>query len=287
MKPIILKTTTALNTPLKLTKFKKKMDLLKHLPVIKGDLEAACDQELTEVQRQFRDNRKAEAATMTGELGDTRHWICICFDTNDRKEAFIAASGLATSHGAFADGAELASKMNIELPEVPRLSPKFIRNQMKSVPRIRTLESTPVESEPVESEPVAPLQAPTYQPRHTLPPLIEPKTLTASKTPTPSKKPWYCSDEDEAAPAPAPALKVAAKKPKKERQSAHEKLAELDAYKLDLLNARLEFLKQSNATVKWITSSKVVVDGVELVWSKRGQEWMESFLDDDENEAYL
>lgn len=263
MKPIILKTTTALNTPLKLTKFKKKMDLLKHLPVIDGDLEASCDQELTEVQRQFRDNRKAETATMTGELGDTRHWICMCFDTNERKEAFIAASGLATSHGAFADGAELASKMNIELPEVPRLSPKFIRDQMKGVPRIRTLESTPVESTPVTT--------PTYQPSCTLPPPIS--------LPSP-KKPWYVKDED------APAPKVAVKKPKKERQyekiqkerqSALEKLAELDAYKLDLLNARLEFLNQRNATVKWITSTKVVVDGVELVWSEQGQEWNESF----------
>jgi len=139
MKPIKLKTTTALNSPLKLTKFKKKIDLLKNLPVIDGDLEASCDQELTEVQRQFRDNRLAEKSTMTGELGDTRHWLCMCFDTNERKEAFIAASGLATSHGAFADGAELASKMNIELPEVPRLSPKFIRDLMKSVPRIRRL----------------------------------------------------------------------------------------------------------------------------------------------------
>jgi hypothetical protein len=118
-------------------KFRKKPTGLLGLPKPK-DLESGATQELTEMQRQFRADRNRETSNKEA-VTTSRHFLCVCFGTQARRDAFLVASGWSGEHGTFVDGEALARSMGIELPTLPRLAPKTVRKVMKRVPMIREL----------------------------------------------------------------------------------------------------------------------------------------------------
>lgn len=126
-----------LNTVVISKKFRKKPTGLLSLPKAK-DLESGATQELTEMQKQFRSDRNRETSNKEA-VTTSRHFLCVCFGTEDRRDAFLAASGWSGEHGTFVDGEALAKSMGIELPTLPRLAPKTVRKVMKRVPMIREL----------------------------------------------------------------------------------------------------------------------------------------------------
>jgi hypothetical protein len=87
------------------------------------------------MQRQFRADRNRET-TNNEAVTTSRHFLCVCFGTQERRDAFLAASGWSGEHGTFVDGEALAKSMGIELPTLPRLAPKTVRKVMKRVPMI-------------------------------------------------------------------------------------------------------------------------------------------------------
>lgn len=126
-----------LNTVVIPKKFHKKPTGLLNLPKPK-DLESGATQELTEIQKQFRADRNREVSNKEA-VTTSRHFLCVCFGTRERRDAFLAASGWSNEHGTFVDGEALAKSMGIELPTLPRLAPKTVRKVMKRVPMIREL----------------------------------------------------------------------------------------------------------------------------------------------------
>ena len=126
-----------LNTVVIPKKFHKKPTGLISLPKAK-DLESGATQELTEIQRQFRSDRNRETSNKDA-VTTSRHYLCVCFGTQARRDAFLSASGWSGEHSTFIDGEALARSMGIELPTLPRLAPKTVRKVMKRVPMIREL----------------------------------------------------------------------------------------------------------------------------------------------------
>jgi len=126
-----------LNTVVIPKKFHKKPTGLLSLPKAK-DLESGATQELTEIQRQFRSDRNRETSNKDA-VTTSRHYLCVCFGTQARRDAFLSASGWSGEHSTFIDGEALARSMGIELPTLPRLAPKTVRKVMKRVPMIREL----------------------------------------------------------------------------------------------------------------------------------------------------
>ena len=126
-----------LNTVVIPKKFHKKPTGLLSLPKAK-DLESGATQELTEMQKQFRTDRNRETSNKDA-VTTSRHYLCVCFGTQARRDAFLSASGWSGEHSTFIDGEALARSMGIELPTLPRLAPKTVRKVMKRVPMIREL----------------------------------------------------------------------------------------------------------------------------------------------------
>jgi hypothetical protein len=126
-----------LNTVVIPKKFHKKPTGLISLPKAK-DLESGATQELTEMQKQFRIDRNREVSNKEA-VTTSRHFLCVCFGTQERRDAFLSASGWSGEHSTFVDGEALAKSMGIELPTLPRLAPKTVRKVMKRVPMIREL----------------------------------------------------------------------------------------------------------------------------------------------------
>lgn len=67
-------------------------------------------------ERAREENKRRELAT------DSEYWICLCFQTREQKEAFLAGLKLSTDADKYIDGRLLAVKLGIDLPANPIFS---------------------------------------------------------------------------------------------------------------------------------------------------------------------
>ena len=108
--------------------------LLAHLPATANSEEEA-KQELTEVQRLFREQR-TRAKGQKEAVTDAGHYIVVTFGDAVRARAFAQAAGWTLDVHFYADGEAVAKQMGIELPARAKLV-KGRRSPVKKVPLIR------------------------------------------------------------------------------------------------------------------------------------------------------
>lgn len=125
-----------LNKSIKTRKLRLKKNLLMGLPKTKTSEEEA-KQELTEVQRLFRDRRDA-AKGQKSAVTDAGHYLILTFGDAARQRAFVEAAGIDPECHYFVDGDEIAEKMGINLPKRAKLVDAK-RRPLANVPLIRDL----------------------------------------------------------------------------------------------------------------------------------------------------
>ena len=86
------------------------------IPEQTGDAEADSAADLDAVQAGFRKRAKDEGKRFALAT-DTEYWSCICFQTREQKEAFLAAIGVLQYGDKYLDGELVAKALGIELPD--------------------------------------------------------------------------------------------------------------------------------------------------------------------------
>lgn len=90
------------------------------MPELTGDAETDSANDLTEVQAGFR-KRAADEANRFALATDSEYWACICFQTREQKEHFLAALDILkftdqSTGGRYLDGQEVAKQLGVTLP---------------------------------------------------------------------------------------------------------------------------------------------------------------------------
>lgn len=90
------------------------------MPELSGDAETDSKNDLTEVQAGFR-KRAADESNRFALATDSEYWACICFQTREQKEHFLAALDILkftdqSTGGRYLDGQEVAKQLGVTLP---------------------------------------------------------------------------------------------------------------------------------------------------------------------------
>ncbi len=78
-----------------------------------AEVDAAAD--LDEVQAGFR-KRAADENNRFALATDSEYWTCICFQTREQKETFLAALDILKFGDRYLDGQLVAKQLGVELP---------------------------------------------------------------------------------------------------------------------------------------------------------------------------
>ena len=85
------------------------------MPDATGNLEEDSAADLTALQQGFRNRAMQEGARF--ELAvDTEYWACLCFQTREQKEAFLAALNILEFGNKYLDGQLVADRLGVSLP---------------------------------------------------------------------------------------------------------------------------------------------------------------------------
>ena len=105
------------------------------LPEITGNPESDSLADLDAVQAGFRDRAKQEASRF--ELAtDSEYWACVCFQSREQKERFLAALNILEFGDKYLDGQLVAERLGVKLPsaDVPyKPEPKLDREWLSFV----------------------------------------------------------------------------------------------------------------------------------------------------------
>jgi len=85
------------------------------MPETTGDPEVDDRATLSAVQSGFRERAKTEADRFTLAT-DSEYWACVCFQTREQKEAFLAALNILKFGDKYLDGELVAKELGVTLP---------------------------------------------------------------------------------------------------------------------------------------------------------------------------
>ena len=99
-----------------------------------GDLEKDASQQLTAIQKAYREKAKLIGDQKTLAL-DSEYWVCLCFKSREQKEAYLKAKDWICDGDKYLDGTKIAASEKIPLPGA---SPRFMveRATLTDIPRI-------------------------------------------------------------------------------------------------------------------------------------------------------
>lgn len=109
--------------------------VLVEMPEPSGDPEADSAADLDAVQQGFRNRAKAESDRFALAT-DSEYWACLCFQTREQKEAFLAALKILEFGDKYLDGQLVAERLGVKLPaaSVPyKPEPKLDRDWLSFV----------------------------------------------------------------------------------------------------------------------------------------------------------
>ena len=85
------------------------------MPEQTGDSEADSSADLDAVQAGFRNRAKQESKRF--ELAtDTEYWACLCFQSREQKDRFLAALDILEFGDKYLDGRLVAERLGVKLP---------------------------------------------------------------------------------------------------------------------------------------------------------------------------
>jgi hypothetical protein len=90
-----------------------------------ANAETASIAEIAAVTNAFKD-RKTQDQKRFVQATDSEYWCCLCFQTREQKDEFLAKMNLADLGDKYLDGIDVAKRLHItltsETPAMPRLS---------------------------------------------------------------------------------------------------------------------------------------------------------------------
>lgn len=96
-------------------KAQKKSPVFYEMPEPTGDPEIDSAADLSALEEGFRAKIKNESKRF--ELAtDTEYWACLCFQTREQKEHFLAALNILQCGDKYLDGQEVADILKIKIP---------------------------------------------------------------------------------------------------------------------------------------------------------------------------
>lgn len=92
-------------------------DPLEHLrDTTTGSLEQDCAEETSALLAGFKDRKRRENDRFR-RATDTEHWVAICFDSRDAKEAFLEAAGGLDLGDKYVDGHAFAGRLGLNISD--------------------------------------------------------------------------------------------------------------------------------------------------------------------------
>lgn len=82
-----------------------------------GDAIKDAEADLSEIEKAFRERKKCEAERFKIAT-QSEYWFCVCFQSQEQKDAFLKAVGIYEWGDKYIDGVEWAKAQDIELPKV-------------------------------------------------------------------------------------------------------------------------------------------------------------------------
>jgi hypothetical protein len=89
--------------------------VLVKMPELTGDPEADSKADLDAVQEGFRARAKQEADRFALAT-DSEYWACLCFQSREQKDAFLAALNILEFGDKYIDGQLVAERLGVKLP---------------------------------------------------------------------------------------------------------------------------------------------------------------------------
>ena len=78
-----------------------------------GNAEQDLKEELTDLQKAYRKRAKNEDKRFKAAI-DSEYWFCVCFESREAKESFLAAINHPEAEGdKYIDGRDLARSLNV------------------------------------------------------------------------------------------------------------------------------------------------------------------------------
>lgn len=105
------------------------------MPEPSGDPEMDSAADLDAVQQGFRNRAKAESDRFALAT-DSEYWACLCFQSRDQKDVFLAALKILEFGDKYLDGQLVADRLGVKLPvaNVPyKPEPKLDRDWLSFV----------------------------------------------------------------------------------------------------------------------------------------------------------
>lgn len=90
---------------------------------------------ISEVENSFIKRAKTEKERFDLAT-DSEYWVCLCFQSREQVEAFIEKSGWGEKTDKYIDGQEVASRLNISLPQCPEFGKIRINKSFSEIPSI-------------------------------------------------------------------------------------------------------------------------------------------------------
>lgn len=100
------------------TIFEDDGDPLEAVEYDENDLEASSDNEMTEIVRQIKAEKKAQYERF--RIGrDPHYYLIVCFQSTDQRDEFAHKAGWDTVDGRFVNGLEVSKKLGLDVAAIP------------------------------------------------------------------------------------------------------------------------------------------------------------------------
>lgn len=99
------------------TMFEDEGDPLEDVDYQENDLEHSADSEMSEILRQLKEKRKAQADTFR-VARDPEYWVALCFQSREQKDEFLQKIGWADLGDKYLNGLEVCRRANVDIDPI-------------------------------------------------------------------------------------------------------------------------------------------------------------------------
>jgi hypothetical protein len=111
------------------TMFEDEGDPLEDVDYNPNDLEASATNEMTEIVRQIKEQKKALQDRFR-VARDPDYWLALCFQSHEQRDEFLQKSGWAAPDTKYLNGLEIAARLGVSVSPI-EIKPLPLRGKPK------------------------------------------------------------------------------------------------------------------------------------------------------------